>query len=360
MSTTLTFTGCTHFRQRIICSTLSGRSVKITDIRSDDEKPGLRDYEASFLRLVEKITNGSTIQINETGTAIKYIPGLIVGGSLSHECGLSRSIGYFLEALLCLAPFGKYPLDAILTGITNDDQDLTIDAIRTTTLPLLKRFGVGEEEPVQISVSRRGAPPNGGGMVIFKCPLVKTLSAVQLEDFGKVRRIRGIAYSTRVSPQFSNRVIDSSKSLLTKFTGDVYISSDHYKGTASGLSSGFGLTLVAETTSYCALVAESMAKPGELPEDLGLHVAKLMFEEILRQGCVDTSNQSIALLYMILAPEDVSKIRIGQLSEYTIQYIRHLKDFFGVMFKITPDPETKTIVFSCLGTGFKNLSKRVH
>lgn len=32
------------------------------------------DFEASFLRLLEKVTNGCSIQINNTGTSLKYKP----------------------------------------------------------------------------------------------------------------------------------------------------------------------------------------------------------------------------------------------------------------------------------------------
>lgn len=35
-------------------------------------------------------------------------------------------------------------------------------------------------------------------------------------------------------------------------------------------------------------------------------------------GCVDTQNQSLALLFMVLGPEDVSKVRLGKLSPFTI------------------------------------------
>ena len=37
------------------------------DIRVDDAAPGLRDYEASLLRLLEKVSNGTVVEINETG-----------------------------------------------------------------------------------------------------------------------------------------------------------------------------------------------------------------------------------------------------------------------------------------------------
>ena len=48
--------------------------MTITDIRVHDEEPGLRDFEASFVRLLDKICDGSDIQIDETGTSLRYRP----------------------------------------------------------------------------------------------------------------------------------------------------------------------------------------------------------------------------------------------------------------------------------------------
>jgi RNA 3'-terminal phosphate cyclase-like protein len=86
--------GCTHFRQRIICSTLSGRPIIIEEIRSESEEPGLTEFEANFMRLLDKMTNGSHIEINETGTKLKYFPGIIVGGRIEHDCGTKRCVSY--------------------------------------------------------------------------------------------------------------------------------------------------------------------------------------------------------------------------------------------------------------------------
>ena len=65
----LKFKGSQHLRQRLVYSTLSSRPIQISDIRASDQNPGLRDFEASLLRLIEKVTNGCTVEINETGTA---------------------------------------------------------------------------------------------------------------------------------------------------------------------------------------------------------------------------------------------------------------------------------------------------
>lgn len=364
----LTYDGCNFFRQRLVLSTLSGKRVKIRNIRAADDNPGLRDFEASFIRLLDKVTNGTQIEINQTGTVLFYQPGLLYGGSIEHDCNVQRSIGYYLEALLMLAPFMKNPLKAVLKGVTNDPTDPSVDLLKVTAIPIIKKFGI-DGDGLEIKVIKRGMAPGGGGEVHFSCPVRRTIRPIQLTDPGKIKRIRGTAYSVRVSPQMANRIVDSARSILNKFIPDIYIYTDHMKGSNSGRSPGFGLTLVAETLNGTFLSAEMVSTPqgkGDpvLPEDLGKNCAKLLLEEIYRGGCVDSTNQSLALLYMTLGQQDVSKTLLGALSPYTIEFLRHIRDFFQIMFKIEPqhvhEDERRggeKVLMTCVGTGFTNISK---
>lgn len=58
------------------------------------------------------------------------------------------------------------------------------------TIPNLQKFGL--EDGLELTIKKRGAPPEGGGRVIFKCPFIKALKPIQLVDMGQVRRIRGV------------------------------------------------------------------------------------------------------------------------------------------------------------------------
>uniref|UniRef100_A0A3P9GZ84 RNA 3'-terminal phosphate cyclase-like protein n=1 Tax=Oryzias latipes TaxID=8090 RepID=A0A3P9GZ84_ORYLA len=366
----LSYEGCNFLRQRLVLSTLSGKRVRIKNIRSKEDDPGLRDFEASFIRLLDKVTNGSRIEINQTGTVLSYQPGLLYGGSIEHDCNPQRSIGYYIEALLMLAPFMKMALKATLRGVTNDPNDPTIDLLKTTAVPLMKRFGI-DGEGFDLRVVKRGMAPGGGGEVVLSCPIRRTLKPVQLTEQAKIKRIRGVAYSVRVSPQMANRIVESTRAVLNQFIPDIYIYTDHMKGANSGKSPGFGLTLVAETQNGCFLGAEMSSTPqGEgdpiLPEDLGRNCAKLLLEEIYRGGCVDSSNQSLALLLMTLGQQDVSKVLLGPLSAYTIEFLRHVRDFFQVMFKIEVqkplEDERKggdKVLMTCVGVGYSNINKTI-
>ncbi|EGF83825.1 hypothetical protein BATDEDRAFT_8631 [Batrachochytrium dendrobatidis JAM81] len=359
----LQFDGHNYFRQRLILATLSRKSIRIENIRSEDEEyPGLADYEASFLRLLEKITNGSIIEINYAGTGVTYHPGTISGGRITHECPPSRAIGYFLESIIALAPFAKDSLELTLIGITNDNVDTSVDLIRTLLLPQLNRFGI--EDGVELKISKRGAAPLGGGQVTFTCPIVRQLKPVQFIDPGHIKRIRGIAYATRMSPQMANRVVEAARGILTRYIPDVYIYTDVYKGQESGKSPGYALSLVAEsttqalhTTNVSNMLVNDYSFP--TPEDLGVRAARLLLHEIKRGGTVDTLSQWLNLLFIALGPEDVGKVRFGGLSPFTIQYLRDLKTFFDVTFKIVADPTSHTVLLTSVGIGFTNVNKKV-
>lgn len=171
-------------------------------------------------------------------------------------------------------------MEVTLRGITNDDQDVSVDLFRTVTLPLLKNFGI--DEGMELKIKKRGAPPKGGGEVFFRCPIVRQIKSIYLDEEGYIKRIRGLAYCTRVSPQMSNRMIDVARGLWNQFLPDVYIYSDHYRGTESGSSPGFALSLVAETTSGVLLGTECAAVNGQLPEDVATEACQSLFEEIQR------------------------------------------------------------------------------
>lgn len=64
----------------------------------------------------------------------------------------------------------------LLLGITNDTKDPSVDTFRTTTLHMLKHFGV-PLEGFDLKIDSRGSPPLGGGEVSLRvCNINSTLT----------------------------------------------------------------------------------------------------------------------------------------------------------------------------------------
>lgn len=149
------------------------------------------------------------------------------------------------------------------------------------------------------------------------------------------------------------------RTLLLRLLPDVHIFTDSsLRGADAGASPGFGITLTAHSTSGCTHSAQratgrappsvrglgagdedasaSDGGPPELPEDMGSDAAARLLTEIARGGCLDTSSQPLVLTFMALCPEDVSRVRVGQLGPGAIATLRLLRDVWGIKFKLTP------------------------
>jgi len=100
------------------------------------------------------------------------------------------------------------------------------------------------------------------------------------------------------------------------------------------------------------------APPPHKPEQVGIQAALHLLKDILQGGCVDSTNQWLVLLFMVLCQEDVSKIRVGKLSPSSISYLRTIKDFFGTQFMIVE--ESDSVILSCVGCGYENVAQKVY
>lgn len=193
-------------------------------------RPGLTDYEYSFLRLLDSITNGSIIEISTTGTTILYRPGLIAGNNgkpvkhtIPESC--TRGVSYFLEPLCALAPFSKSPFNVLLDGgviTAATEEDYSVDTLRTAVLPLLANLDIGRNIEVRInkrSSAGKGSDgkfsPGAGEVHLTFGHQVRLPKTLHLVNPGRVKRIRGVAYVTGVSVGNNMRMIEAARSKCT-------------------------------------------------------------------------------------------------------------------------------------------------
>ena len=361
------------FRSRLILATLTGKTLRVRDYRVEEDTKGhigLYDYEIAFLKLIQALTNGSVIEVNNTGTGFLYEPGVLLGGVVEFDCLISRGIGYYLEMVMVLGLFGKEPLKLTLNGVTHmpDQLDISVDGIRLLGLACLSRFGVkgSPAHPLSLKILKRGSAPLGGGQILFECPCISSLGQVAsllpscgVEGVGKVKRIRGIASCSRVSPDSVQRLVHGSRSLLNSFIPDIHIYTDVMKGKEAGLSPGFSLTLIAETTTGILFMSEGTSKSALTPEDLSVNVAKQLLLRISEGSTFDPSIQWMPLLLAALSSQDVVSLTFTKsLTPCSVQMLREIKLFLGVVFKVRElsGREGSVIQVMAVGSGYQNYS----
>ncbi|KAL9009791.1 MAG: hypothetical protein Q9173_005210 [Seirophora scorigena] len=397
VQTPLRFTTQQAFASRLTLATLTGRPLRISQIRpSSLTNPGLAPHEISLLRLLEAVTNGSAIEISYTGTILEYRPGLITGSALGsgasggvirHEVAASctRGVSYFLIPLCLLAPFSKAPVNVLFTGpgvITSATLagDISADTVRTAILPLYARFGISNN--IELRILRRSNPgPRGKGgagevQLVFGHQ-VRLPTTLHLLNPGRVKKIRGVAYCTGVPASNNARMIEAARGVLNSLTADTYIFSDvssaPLQPTADQASEsvktkvgiGFGLSLVAESSTGCLYSADvvSPTSGGIPPEDLGHQCAHQLLESVSVGGTVSSTAASTILTLMAMSSEDVGRVQVGRnlvSGEQIIGLGRDMKMFglSGWGFREATD-SSNDMVISVVGKGVANVSRKI-
>lgn len=395
----LRFTGHRSFTQRLVLATLTGRPVHISKIRSSSPThPGLAPHEISFLRLLEAVTNGSTMQISYTGTTMTYHPGLITGtiagfgasddDLIEHTipANNTRGVTYFLLPLCLLAPFSKAHMNVRLSGpgvITAATQtgDISVDSFRTAVLPLYGLFGIPpariELRVLQRSCAGKGGRGGGGVVELRFASQVRLPKTLHLNRSpGRIKRIRGVAYSTGVSASNNGRMIYAAREVLNPLCSDIHVAAQYDQAplvpggadkTKNRTGIGFGLSLVAESNSVGVMYSADVVAPptgGVVPEDIGKQCAYQLLETIAQGGCVSRTSAGTVLTLMAMGSEDMGRLRIGRDvmgTEEVVGLARDLKAFGASAWGLrdVDDDDSGDIIVSVKGTGVGNIGRKV-
>lgn len=393
----LSFTGHRHLVQRLVLATLTGRPVRISQIRSKDINPGLRPHEVSFIRLLDSITNGANFEFSYTGTTLVYRPGLINGSAAGYGANLhgvvkveipkdcTRGISYFLIPLCTLAPFAKSKVNVLLTGpgvITSATSagDVSVDTVRTAILPLYAHFGI--QADVELRVLKRSNPGpggrGGGGEVqLVFGHQVRLPKTIHLLNPGRVKKIRGVAYTTGTAGANNARMIERARGVLNPFVADTYIFSDvssaplvpwptkENPGNKRKIGVGFGLSLVAESSTGALYSADVASPPqGGVPaEEIGARCAYQLLEAVAQGGCVSRIAGPTMLTLMAMGAEDVGRLQMGRDvvgSEDIIQLSRDLRAYGASGWGLRDaGNEEGDIVVSIVGRGVGNVGRKI-
>ncbi len=328
------------------------------------------------MKLLDKVTNGTRVVINETGTAVTYEPGQLTGGKISHDCSTDRSVVYYLEVVAALAPFCKDPLILQLRGSTHDEFGYSVDIFRSVTLPLLQKLGLVNDEDAQVSfkIVSRSYGEGADGCIIFTSPTMKVIPPVELTNEGLVKRVRGVFWSAKMNREFSVRFVESARSVLNKCIEDVWVYTENVKQTSEP---AFGASIMSETDYGFFKGVTCLDKNPDIADKLGKKLAKELLHRIDCGGIVDENHQWLVCLFMALSQDHkVSKALLGsELSENTVEFMRNIQKFLLVRFKISrvssetageDDTDTDRISrkgqvqLECIGIHMANTARKAH
>ncbi len=306
-------------------SALTGKPIRITEIRSKRPSPGLRHQHLEAVRTLAKICSGE-IKGDEVGSKeIEFVPKKIRGGTFEVNIETAGSIGLLSYAVLIPAVLGKGKVTLrVKGGSTASKWSPPVPYLENVLLPVLSKMGI----QAKFTIKKHGFYPVGGSGVDFGVDPVKEIKPINLTDPGEVVKINGLSIASESlrDRDVADRQIRGFRRIIRKEKG-VEIKPVYVEAACPGSV----FVVWAETSTGCILAGDSVGEIRKPSEVIGEEAAFRLREEMEYKTTVGDHLADQLIPFMALA-KGRSEIIAPSLSEHIKTNIWLCEKFLGSKF----------------------------
>lgn len=327
-------------RTAVALSAVTGKEVKVTNIRKNRPNPGLKQQHLKALETAARICEARVSGLFPGSSELFFAPVEMKGGKYEVDIGTAGSITLLLQSLMPALPFAKGKVELTVRGGTDVAWSPTIDYLQHVTLRALEQLGYAGS----VTLKKRGYYPRGGGEVsaVFEpCKLRGFHFRKERENriTGEARReeetrnegrdqnqgieIPGISHASNLPAHVPARQAEAAESLLLEAGYDPQINVQSFEL----LSTGSGITL---WSGYCG--GSALGKRGLPAEKVGRRAAEEIVSELSSKASVDVHLADQLIPYVALAGN--SSYTVRELTLHAATNIWVTEQFLDVKFRI--------------------------
>lgn len=252
-------------RSSVALSALLGKPIKVVNVRSQRDQPGLKEQHLAAVMAVASAC-GAEVSGGEVGSrTVGFVPGEISRGRVRVRIGSSGSIGLVMQALLPVyIVSGKASSIEINGGGTAGKWSPPVDYMEMVLLEILRMFGAD----VKVNVLKHGFYPKGGADVQVNVGCSK-MEKIDIVETGKLIGIDGVSVASRELSEA--RVAERQKTAALKVLEDAKVRTNY----VSTLSTGSYVVLRA-VYEKTVVGADFLGERGLRSEEVGKSCAELL------------------------------------------------------------------------------------
>ena len=319
-------------RSALTLAILTGQAFRITRIRANRDKPGLKAQHLAAVEAAALVSGAEVLGGRLGSTDLTFRPGPVIARDLTLEIGTAGATALVLQTIaLPLALRAESGVRVSLTGGTFNLAAPSFPYLETTWRQTWHALGM----PVVLSMPRAGHFPKGGGQLEAWIEPARP-TALVLEDRGALVSIHGVAETTNLIPGIGQRMMDQARRRLLDLGHKAEISRLDRPGPGQGAA----ISLVAEfehgpPATFVGL--GQRGKPAETVADEA--VAELVAHLGAPHGSLDLHNADQILLPLAFA-EGRSVVTVTEVTEHLRTNIATIGAFLDRPIRLEESAET--------------------
>jgi RNA 3'-terminal phosphate cyclase (ATP) len=251
-------------RTSLSLATITGKHLKVVNIRGRRKKPGLRAQHLAAVRACASVCRAKLEGDKLDATKLTFAPGSIVAGSYEFHIGTAGASTLVLHTIL--PPLSKADGEShlLISGGTHVPWSPPYHHVAQVLIPALKQFGYS----CQTHLNRWGWYPKGGGEIQARVKPHRPLGSLHLDQPFDLQTIGGISASSGLPEHIRVRQKNRLEARLQKagFHGEIELMDVHARnpGTlvflwAQGKDSSAGFSSLGARGKRAELVADETA-----------------------------------------------------------------------------------------------------
>lgn len=310
-------------RMSIALSALTGKPIKVFNIRANRPNPGLRRQHMTAIEAVAKICNAKIKGLQVGSSKIEFYPNKIKGGNYKLDVGTAGSITLVLQACLLPSLFAENETYLRIKGGTDVKWAPPWDYFKNVFVPLIRKMGI----EIEAKLIRRGYYPVGNGEVEVKIKPCQKLRKIEFIE--KIDRIEGIINISNLPIEIAERIKKAAENEIKHVENKVKYSNiriEKFKADCPGV----GIVL---WTREKILGADCLGEKGKPAEMVGREAGGKLIKEINANVDLDEKAVDQLLPYMAIANEKCYFV-CKHLSKHASTEMWLIKKFIDVDFEI--------------------------
>ncbi|MFK7959053.1 MAG: RNA 3'-terminal phosphate cyclase [Phycisphaerales bacterium] len=319
-------------RSALALSILTGRPLRIENIRGGRPRPGLMRQHLTAVRAAATICNGQVAGDELGSCLVGFQPGPVAGGTWTFDIGSAGSTSLVLQTILLPLVLGDGPSRVTIIGGTHNPAAPTSDYLERAWLPLVRRMGA----KVTFSRERYGFMPAGGGRIVVDVEPIRELESLDLVDGGEITGRSAVVLSSHVP----NSVGKSEAALVRELTGwsRELVQSINVDEASNGPGNAVRLELQRE---HVTEIFTGLGRRGRRGDDVVRSVVEAYRRHLVRS--VPVGPHLADQLMLPLAVAGGGAFRTGPLTKHSQTNIDVIERFLDVRFAVQEDASGTTV-----------------
>lgn len=310
-------------RQAVAYAAVTGRSIRVHDVRARRPHPGLRPQHLCAVEAVRALVGGTLEGAHLGSREFSFRPGgRRPRGLHRFDVGTAGSATALSLALLPVLTTAVEPVTLELVGGLFQDRAPSVLHLQHVLTRLLDRMGFA----VTVTLVRPGYVPTGGGVMRLTTTPTTRLTPLVAERRAAVTGVWGIALASHLAERrVAARMAEAARRALAG-AGHAAVLEEQEDDTAP--QAGACLALFADLSDGMRLGADRAGAPGRSAERIGATAARQLLDDVASGATLDRFASDQVVPFLSLAAGR-SRVRLADVTDH-VRTGLWLTDVFGL------------------------------